>query len=234
MSLVVATAYFADVAEHGPDQEERQKAALLLDLLTPVAKSFPGERGFESNALAVQIHGGYGYTSEYLPEAWLRDQKLNSIHEGTTGIQSLDLLGRKVVAGQGAALMALGEEIRKGCERARAASVRADWIDAIAGSMTVVEELSMHLAGLGIAGDPEAMLAHSADYLDIMSVLLIGWQWLVQVAALAEPGRKDAFARGKRKATEYWIASELPRIPQLAVLCRSVEGSYLTVRADEL
>ncbi len=234
MSLVVTAAYFADVADHGPDENERKKASLLLDLLTPVAKSFPAERGFESNALAVQIHGGYGYTSEYLPEAWLRDQKLNSIHEGTTGIQSLDLLGRKVVAGQGAALQALGEEIRRGCARATAASVRADWVDAVASALTLVEALSVQLAGYALAGTPERMLAHSADYLDLMGALLIGWQWLVQVAALAETGRDDDFARGKRRAAQYWIATELPRIPHLAALCRSVEDSYVTVQASEL
>ena len=77
-------------------------------MMTPVVKSFPAEKGFEANVLAVQVHGGYGYTSEYLPEAWLRDQKLNSIHEGTTCMHSMDLLGCKVVADQGAALRALG------------------------------------------------------------------------------------------------------------------------------
>ena len=78
----------------------------------------PPRRGFESNALAVQIHGGYGYTSEYLPEAWLRDQKLNSIHEGTTGMHSMDLLGRKVVAEQGGALRLLADEIGATVRRA--------------------------------------------------------------------------------------------------------------------
>src|SRR6202521_154613 len=93
LALLATTARFADLAAHANDEPLRKRAALLLDLLTPVAKSFPAEKGFESNALAVQVHGGYGYTSEYLPETWLRDQKLNSLHEGTTGIQSLDLLG---------------------------------------------------------------------------------------------------------------------------------------------
>ena len=98
MALVARTALFADLAGHADDDATRKRAQLLLDLLTPIAKSFPAERGFEANALALQVHGGYGYSSEQLPEAWLRDQKLNSIHEGTTGIHGLDLLGRKVVA----------------------------------------------------------------------------------------------------------------------------------------
>src|SRR5260221_7376644 len=121
LALVMTTARYSDLAEHGASPEERRRSALLLDTLTPIAKTFPAERGFEANALAVQVHGGYGYTSEYLPEAWLRDQKLNTIHEGTTGIQSLDLLGRKVVAEGGAALLALKEEIDAAILPARAA-----------------------------------------------------------------------------------------------------------------
>ncbi len=123
LALLAQTARYSDVAEHGADPAARARGQRLLDLLTPVAKSFPAERGFEANALALQIHGGYGYTSEYLPEAWLRDQKLNSIHEGTTGIQGLDLLGRRAVAGGGAALAALAEEVAVTAARARTAGV---------------------------------------------------------------------------------------------------------------
>src|SRR5438067_12675037 len=128
LALLVTCARYADPARHAESETERHRAQLLLDMLTPVAKSFPAERGFESSALAVRVHGGYGYTSEYLPETWLRDQKLNSIHEGTSGIQSLDLLGRKVVAEGGRALMALNEEIESAAERAEKAGVDATWI----------------------------------------------------------------------------------------------------------
>jgi butyryl-CoA dehydrogenase len=234
LSLLATTARYADAAAHAPTEAERQKAAMLLDLLTPVAKSFPAERGFEANTLAVQIHGGYGYTSEYLPEAWLRDQKLNSIHEGTSGIQALDLLGRKVVAAHGAAFAALGAEIRAGIARARAAGVRGEWIAAMEKATARVEHLTLALAGLGLRGEVEAMLAHAADYLDLMGVLLVGWQWLVQAAALREKKRDDAFARGKMRAAQYWMATELPRIEHLARLCEDVEDSFVAVRAEEL
>jgi hypothetical protein len=234
LSLLATTARFADAAEHAPLPAERARAALIVDLLTPVAKSFPAEKGFEANALSVQVHGGYGYTSEYLPEAWLRDQKLNSIHEGTTGIQALDLLGRKVMAQGGAAFAALTAEIRAGSARAKAAGVREDWIAAVERATARVEQLTVNLAGLGMSGQVEPMLAHAADYLDLMGVLLVAWQWLVQVAALRETGREDAFARGKLRAAQYWMATELPRIEHLAKLCEDVEDSYLAVREDEL
>jgi alkylation response protein AidB-like acyl-CoA dehydrogenase len=234
LSLLATTARFADAAAHAPSPAERARAALLLDLLTPVAKSFPAERGFEANVLSVQVHGGYGYTSEYLPEAWLRDQKLNSIHEGTSGIQALDLLGRKVVAGGGAAFAALVAEIGAGTKRAEVAGVRADWIRSVERATARVEQLTMGLAVLGANGHVEAMLAHAADYLDLMGVLLVAWQWLVQAAALRETRREDAFARGKLRAAQYWMATELPRIEHLARLCEDVEDSYLAVRGDEL
>jgi butyryl-CoA dehydrogenase len=234
LSLLTGTSRLADEAAHAPSPAARARAALLLDLLTPVAKSFPAERGFEANTLAVQVHGGYGYTSEYLPEAWLRDQKLNSIHEGTSGIQALDLLGRKVVAQRGAAFAALAEEVRAGAGRARRAGVREDWIVALERALARVEQLTFKLAGLGLQGEVEPMLAHAADYLDLLSVLLIAWQWLLQAAAVHERRRDDAFARGKLRAAQYWLATELPRIEHLAHLCEDVEDSYLCVHPDEL
>jgi alkylation response protein AidB-like acyl-CoA dehydrogenase len=102
LALLATAARTADLAAHATDSEDRQRARLLLDLLTPVAKSFPAEAGFEATALALQIHGGYGYSSELPPEAWLRDQKLNSLHEGTTGIQGPARLLRRGRADPGA------------------------------------------------------------------------------------------------------------------------------------
>jgi butyryl-CoA dehydrogenase len=117
-ALLFTTAHFQDLALASVDADERQSAAKLVDLLTPMAKSWPSEKGFEANALAVQVHGGYGYTSEFLPEALLRDQKLNSIHEGTTGIHGMDLLGRKIFADGGTALGLLGQHVQVDVERA--------------------------------------------------------------------------------------------------------------------
>ncbi len=228
LALIARVALFADLAMHGSDQ----RAQALLDLLTPVAKSFPAEKGFESNALALQIHGGYGYSSEYLPEAWLRDQKLNSIHEGTTGIQSLDLLGRKVVAGGGASLRLLREEIESTCLEAEKAGVDASWTNALRGAIDRVIAVTMELGMRGMNGDVEGMLLHSADYLDMFSTVVVGWIWVAQAAHAA--GRTEEFYVGKMHATQYWIHTELPRIEHLANLCTSAENSYATVPPDAL
>ena len=231
LALLARVALYADLAQHAGDA----RAALLLDLLTPVAKSFPAEHGFAANALAVQVHGGYGYTSEYMPEAWLRDQKLNSIHEGTTGIQAADLLGRRALAP--GALQALGAEIAACCARARAAGVDASWIAAVERAVPAIGALTAELAARGSAGDPAAMLLHASDYLELFSIAVIAWQWLdlaaIAHAALAGPlprgthaPRDAGYYRAKLAAAQYWLHNDLPRIDHLIALCRTGESSY--------
>lgn len=236
LGLVLKTALFADRARHAATEPERQHAQLLLDLLTPVAKSFPAEKGFESNALALQIHGGYGYTSEYLPEAWLRDQKLNSIHEGTTGIQGLDLLGRKVTAHGGAALVALEHEVSAGCRRAEAAGVEAAWVAAVREAGASLNALTRELGARGSTGDVEGMLRHSADYLELFSTYAVAWQWLLQAAAakegLAREGGTRDFFEGKLAAAQYFIRTELPKNEALVTLCRENEDSYARMKPE--
>lgn len=235
LALVVKTAYLADLAEHLPDEGARRRAFLLLDLLTPIAKSFPAERGFEANTLAVQVHGGYGYTSEYLPEAWWRDQKLNSLHEGTTQIQGLDLLGRKVVQDGGMALRHFVEELETTVVRARAAGVDPTWCDALSSAGVDVAALTMGLAEKGLTGDLEAMLLHSGDYLELFSNLVVAWLWLEQAAvakARLDEHPDDDFFAGKLLAAQYWLTSELPKNAHLVRLARDGESSYAEMRPD--
>jgi butyryl-CoA dehydrogenase len=241
LALLGTCARYADLSEHAEAADERHRAQLLLDLLTPVAKTFPAEKGFESNALAVQVHGGYGYTSEYLPEAWLRDQKLNTIHEGTSGIQGMDLLGRKAVAEGGAALIALNEEVESACARARAAGVASDQVEALQAAVASVAQLTMALAQRGLAGDRDGMMLHSSDYLELFSLVVIAWQWVVQAAAaregLAREGERGPsadFYRGKLSAAQYWVRTELPRAAHLVDLCASGEDSYAQARPEWL
>lgn len=224
LGLLGLTARLADLAQHATDADERSRSQLLLDLLTPIAKSFPAERGFEANALALQVHGGYGYSSEYLPEAWLRDQKLNSIHEGTTGIQGLDLLGRKVVAKGGAALLAFAGEVQAALARPGevgfATAPLAEALEALVSTTST-------LGARGAEGDVQGMLAHSTDFLELASVVAVGWVWLT--LAKRSLGRGDDFAKGLRAAAQYWFETELPRVPALARLCLDARSSYVTL-----
>jgi alkylation response protein AidB-like acyl-CoA dehydrogenase len=238
LALLACTARIADLAGHATDVEDRRRSRLLLDLLTPVAKSFPAEAGFEATALALQVHGGYGYSSEYLPEAWLRDQKLNSLHEGTTGIQGLDLLGRKAAASGGAALHALSDEVAKTLARARSAGLVPTWAEQLAEALAELVDTTTALAGRGAQGDVEGMLAHSHDYLTLFCIVCVGWQWLSMAAVAQEAldnGAKPedvGFYRGKLAAAHYWVVTELPRASALGALCRSAESSYTGMEPD--
>jgi butyryl-CoA dehydrogenase len=236
MALLAFSANLSDLAEHDADPRARQRASLLLDTLTPVAKTFPAEWGFESNALALQVHGGYGYSSEQLPEAWLRDQKLNSIHEGTTGIHGLDLLGRKVIAQGGEPIRILLEETEKAIARASRAGIESAWTSRLRSAAGTVAEVTAHLGALGGAGDAEGMLRHSADYLSAFAIVVVGWMWLWQATTAKEALARGAtasdadFYEGKLCAAEYWLATELPKVEALATLCRTGEGSYARMR----
>jgi len=230
LALLATVSYYADVADHGRSTEERERAQLLLDLLTPVAKTFPAEWGFQANALAIQVLGGYGYTSEYLPESYMRDQKLNTLHEGTNGIQSMDLLGRKVMAKGGAPLRALAEEIGSTIARAREAGCDSGLCSALEEAVATVGSTTVELGQRGMAGDAEGMLGHSWDYLDMFATLVIGWQWL-QMAAVSRSAPVSAARKSAiDAASKYWIRTEVARIPQLATLCRSNEDSYLSAK----
>jgi butyryl-CoA dehydrogenase len=235
LALVLATARYQDLSQHADDAADRGRAQTLLDLLTPLAKTFPAERGFESNTLAVQIHGGYGYTSEYLPEAWLRDQKLNSIHEGTTGIQSLDLLGRKVIKTEARSILLLREEIDATLTRARAAGVSDAACDAVSRAIGEVLAVSQELVARAHR-EPEAAVRHSVDYLEALAITVIGWMWLLSAAVAEErlkrPGADVDHCEGKRCAADYWFRTELPRVYTLAELCRSNDDSYARMKSE--
>ena len=241
LALCAQAAKWHDLSEHAAAPEEKARAQRLLDLITPAAKSFPSEKGFESCALALQIFGGYGYTAEYPAESYLRDQKLNTLHEGTTGIQGLDLLGRKAMMDGGALLQTFAEEVESAIEAAKQAG------DAHAPLSSFAQQLSdaggelaattMALAQKGMSGDRDGMMAHSADYLELFSVIATSWLWLRMATAasraLPSPGR-DEMLRGKLACARYWFATELPRARLLAELIRSAEDSYQSVRAAEL
>jgi alkylation response protein AidB-like acyl-CoA dehydrogenase len=224
IALVSLCARYADTAEHHESEAERERAQLLLDLLTPIAKTFPAERGFESNVYAVQIHGGYGYSSEYLPEAWMRDQKLNSIHEGTTQIQALDLLGRKVIAKGGEAIAHFRAEIDGDLSRALNTGVSDSLVAPVRAALDRWLSLTESLAAKGLAGDVMGMMGHATDYLDATSVLVLGWLWVKMAAATA--AREGDFYEGIRAAARYWVHREVPRLATIAAVIESGEDSY--------
>lgn len=119
LALGLYCSWLVDEHDTVEDAATAAEARLLLDVLTPIAKSWPSQWCLEANNLAIQVHGGYGYTRDYDVEQHYRDNRLNPIHEGTHGIQGLDLLGRKVTMHDGVGLTLLGSKVAATIERSR-------------------------------------------------------------------------------------------------------------------
>ncbi|WP_202369941.1 acyl-CoA dehydrogenase [Pseudomonas sp. MWU318] len=196
-------------------EAERKQAHELLDLLTPIVKSWPSEFCLKANELAIQILGGHGYTREYPVEQYYRDNRLNPIHEGTHGIQSLDLLGRKLAQNGGAGLKQLIRLIANTAERATA-------YESLTALREPLEKLVARLQAVTIGlltdlaqGKVNSSLANSALYLKVFGHTVIGWRWLEQAIraeeGLAKGNAADAdFYKGKLQAARYFLTWEVP------------------------
>ena len=228
LALALYCARLVDWQDSAESEGERDEMGLLLDILTPIAKSWPSQWCLEANSLAIQVLGGYGYTREYDVEQHYRDNRLNPIHEGTHGIQSLDLLGRKVTQRGGASLAALGTLIAATVAAANdvggAASEFATQLDASWQKLVAVT-MSMFASG-----DVEAAMANSVIYLEAFGHIVIAWMWLEQVVAVGDnPGD---FYEGKRQAARYFFAYELPRTAPQLLLLESLDRTTLDMRTD--
>ncbi|MDT5015399.1 MAG: hypothetical protein QOD39_1559 [Mycobacterium sp.] len=215
MALLLYCAKLVDLQHGVESEEERDETTLLLDVLTPVGKSWPSQWCLEANSLAIQVHGGYGYTREYDVEQHYRDNRLNPIHEGTHGIQSLDLLGRKVTARGGAGLVALGVAIGRTVD---AAGAVGDETAELAAQLDATwQRLVAVTTAMFASGDIEAALANSVVYLEAFGHIVVAWMWLEQLVACN--GRTGDFYDGKRQAAQYFFRYELPKTaPQLDLL----------------
>lgn len=196
---------------------DRDDAHLLLEILTPIAKSWPSQWCLEANSLAIQVHGGYGYARDFGIEQLYRDNRLNPIHEGTHGIQALDLLGRKVTAQGGRGLRLLAETIEDAIERAQTlGAAPAEYVDAL---RTALKRLTGTTQRLWAGGDPVITLANSTVYLEAAGHVVLAWIWLEQLTA-ATAGTGD-FYEGKRAAAQFFFRYELPKTgPQFDLLDR--------------
>ena len=226
LALLLYCAKLVDLAHSAASDEERDSTTLLLEMLTPVGKSWPSQWCLEANSLAIQVHGGYGYTREYDVEQHYRDNRLNPIHEGTHGIQSLDLLGRKVPARGGAGLAAVGTAIGRTVAEAGAlggqTAEHAVLLDA------AWQRLAAVTAEMFGSGDIEAAMANSVVYLEAFGHIVVAWIWLQQ--EVAAHGHDGDFYDGKRQAARYFFRYELPKTaPQLDLLA-SLDRTTLEMR----
>ncbi|MDX1803575.1 MAG: acyl-CoA dehydrogenase, partial [Alcanivorax sp.] len=194
-----------DEAQQGETQTARDEAALLLDLLTPVLKSWPSEFGIKANDMAIQVFGGAGYTREYPVEQCWRDNRLNPIHEGTTGIQGLDLLGRKVWLANGRGLQLLAERMQADIRVSDNPRCR-EFARQLAAMLPRVQQATEAVGRQLAKSGPELALSNANAYLQLVGHVVAGWMWLRQANAavrLGDPADAD-FVAGKLQAAQYF------------------------------
>ena len=233
LALVLYCARLADEERSTTDDAARRHLHGLLELLTPIAKSWPSEFCLEANKLAIQVHGGYGYTRDYPVERLYRDNRLNPIHEGTHGIHGLDLLGRKVPMQGGAALEELFRRMAATIAEASGSDLLAPHSAALAVAIDGVRETTALLLE-AMPGNPELALANATLFLDGLGHVVVAWRWLAQAlaaeAALPQAATQDQdFYRGKLAACRFFFRYELPRIEPTLRLLRSLDDTALTM-----
>ncbi|MEV0811169.1 acyl-CoA dehydrogenase [Micromonospora sp. NPDC050200] len=232
LALVLYCGRLLDEEKTAPDPADRARAHLLLDMLTPIAKSWPSQRCLAANDLAIQVHGGYGYTRDYDVEQHWRDNRLNPIHEGTHGIQALDLLGRKATMDGGAGLSLLLATISATVGRAWKADGEAAELAAQLGA--AVDRIAGTTRRLWGTGDPALALANASVYLEAVGHVVVAWMWLEQLLAVdaAHVDADPAFYAGKRQAARYFFHHELPRTAAQFDLLDRLDRTTLQMRDE--
>ncbi|NNF16623.1 MAG: acyl-CoA dehydrogenase [Gammaproteobacteria bacterium] len=231
-ALIFYCCLLVDQLKIETDSNERQRMHLLLELLTPIAKSWPSEFCLEANKLAIQVLGGYGYTHDYPVERFYRDNRLNPIHEGSHGIQGIDLLGRKVAMLNGEAFDVLLEEIRQtiasaGDEFAKEKQALQDALGA----------LKTATAAALACTDISQRLANATLYLDACGHIVVAWLWLRQAVTASAKGSgiaaDDAFYAGKQKAARYFFRYELPKVFATLDLIATLDRTVMDMAVPE-
>ncbi|WP_219220551.1 acyl-CoA dehydrogenase [Variovorax boronicumulans] len=210
LALQLYCARLVDVQKTG-DAQAADEARLLLEVLTPIAKSWPSEWCLEANSLAIQVHGGYGYTRDFPVEQYWRDNRLNMIHEGTHGIQAADLLGRKVLMEDGRGLALLAARIAETAARAAAVPALAADARALTDALAQVEAATR---AAWSTGDPGAALANAVPYMQAFGHTVLAWIWLdvAYRSLLGDAAASTPATVGRLGAASYFFHYELPKI----------------------
>jgi butyryl-CoA dehydrogenase len=239
IALLLQCSYYADIA-HAGEGEEAENAELLLELLTPIAKSYPSEMGIQSVSAAMQILGGAGYCDDFPIEQIYRDIRVNAIYEGTTGIHGIDLLGRKVIMSNGKAVQLFSNEIINTVTEGVKWDSLASFAQPLGESTQRLQRLTMDILNNGKEQGAEKMLADATLYLEYFSIVVIGWMWLKQgiVAEKAlktgASGDDKAFYESKLHALRYFFDYELPKTQALHRQLSNMKKLTIEVSAEAI
>jgi hypothetical protein len=238
LALCLYASYLVDVTHHPAQDRNVQEVsddAFLLDLLTPIVKSWPSEWCLEANKWAIQVHGGYGYERSYSVEQTYRDQRLNMIHEGTNGIQSLDLLGRKVrTSGFSVLFQRVSIDIQlavndgDGQLKERATQLEH--------AMALLKDTTECLLDKSVTSS--LGMANSHEFLNMMGHIVIAWMWLRQETAALNSltanstTERNAYLQGKRITSQFFFQHELPKIVHQSKLLKSLDRTVLDIKSE--
>jgi butyryl-CoA dehydrogenase len=211
--------------QHTGSAEDADVSRLLLEVLTPIVKSFPSQWCLEANSLAIQIHGGYGYTRDFPVEQYWRDNRLNMIHEGTHGIQAMDLLGRKVLMENGRGLQLLAQRMSATADKAQ-----ADWPEEATALRQALQQVGQATQAVWTGATPAQALANAVPYLQAFGHTVVAWIWLDVVSTLGAD--KTAAADGRRAACRYFYRYELPQIQAWLAVVKSRDQTCADLAED--
>jgi len=237
LALCLYGARLMDDQHTHPDEQKRLEAGKLLDLLTPIIKAWPSEHGPKANDLAIQVYGGAGYTREYPVEQCWRDNRLNPIHEGTNGIQALDLLGRKIWQDQSHGLQLLMQHMQVDLEAATTDRCQ-QWALSLSETLQQTVKVTQSLGKSLMSESPDKVLANAFCYLHLFGHVVVSWMWLRQANAAAQSlasANSDSernFYQGKLQAAQYFFHWELPTVAQDLVLLRNMDDTCLNMKAE--
>ena len=237
LSLVFLTSRYQDLSQSLPDAEARAKYKLLLEILTPVVKTYPSEMGITSINNGVQVLGGYGFCSDYILQQYLRDIRISAIYEGTTGIQSQDLLGRKITMENGKALQLLSEEIKNSIKESMGYETLKPLAEKLGSKLELTQKVLQSLMDYAMKGDYQRFLADATPFMEFFSTIIIAWQWLdigreAQKAMIAGDTNFSAeFYENKIHAMQFYFKYELPKTTGLAEVL--MDKQALTLNSEK-
>jgi butyryl-CoA dehydrogenase len=238
LSLVLYGTQLSDDSHTALTIEQREYAHTLLDFLTPIIKTWPSEYGPKANSLAIQVLGGHGYINEHPVELFYRDNRLNPIHEGTTGIQSLDLITRKVPMNKMKGYLATLDEIDKTIEQVKKYPSLNEFTEQLAAAVETLKVTTQAVLTSMATQNIDLALANSVKYLELFGHVIIAWLWLKQgvvaTKALAEkPHQEDEFFyQGKLQALQYFYRFELPEITLWSNLLLSSDSTSYDMQVE--
>ena len=238
LSLVLYGTQLSDDERTAPTPEQREYAHTLLDFLTPIIKTWPSEYGPKANSYAIQVMGGYGYINEHPVEMFYRDNRLNPIHEGTTGIQSLDLMTRKVPMNKMKGYTATINEIINTLEVAQPYDSLSEFVVQLKEAVKCLELTTQEVLTAMSTKNIDLALANSVKYLELFGHVIIAWLWLKQgivaTRALAEhPHIEDEhFYQGKLHTLQYFYRFELTKIAVWSTILTSTDPTSFEMKAE--